>query len=34
MLTDLAVRKAAPRVKAYKLSDSGGLYPSFVPVTW
>lgn len=26
MLTDLAVRKAAPREKPYKLSDSGGLY--------
>lgn len=26
MLTDLAVRKAAPRDKPYKLSDGGGLY--------
>ncbi len=26
MLTDLAVRKAGPREKAYKLSDGGGLY--------
>jgi hypothetical protein len=26
MLTDLAVRKAAPRDKSYKLSDGGGLY--------
>lgn len=26
MLTDLAVRKAAPREKPYKLSDGGGLY--------
>ena len=26
MLTDLAVRKATPRDKAYKLSDGGGLY--------
>lgn len=26
MLSDLAVRKAAPREKAYKLSDGGGLY--------
>jgi integrase len=26
MLTDLAVRKAAPRDKAYKLADGGGLY--------
>lgn len=26
MLTDLAARKAAPREKAYKLADGGGLY--------
>jgi hypothetical protein len=26
MLSDLAVRKAAPRGKPYKLSDGGGLY--------
>jgi hypothetical protein len=26
MLTDLAVRKAVPRDKPYKLSDGGGLY--------
>ena len=28
MLTDLAVRKAAPRDKPYDLSDGGGLYAS------
>jgi hypothetical protein len=26
MLIDLAIRKAGPREKAYKLSDGGGLY--------
>jgi hypothetical protein len=26
VLTDLKARKAAPRVRDYKLGDSGGLY--------
>lgn len=26
MLSDMAVRKAGPRDKAYKLTDGGGLY--------
>jgi len=28
-LTDAAIRNAKPREKAYKLSDSGGLYQGF-----
>ncbi|QPB21764.1 Arm DNA-binding domain-containing protein [Rhizobium sp. 007] len=31
MLTDTAIKKAAAKDKAYKLSDSGGLYVHVTP---